>query len=323
MGRGPSYPYVGLEEAVGLAQKMYDYAKRGAAPVDSVITEAWKYTTTSSSGAKVLAALKAFGLVEDAAAASGKAALKLTPRSIRILLDDQDTSLRREEIRKAALSPKWYDYCWKTWGKEMPHSMKSNLLIEHGFVDSTVESFLKDYRKTIAFAGLLDSKIGLEEEESKTGPEVGDWVQCDMEGQLRLPEPHKLIRIENHAEHGKFGFVEGQKGGIEYKHLIKVEPPESKPKVSPSNIFDPLINFSPAMTPPSRGDVKMQTESFSLSNGLSAQVQWPSVISAAEFKRFEYFLTGIKMSVEEAVNKPEVQSQKDEKASEEGMERPG
>jgi len=140
---------------------------------------------------------------------------------------------------------------------------------------------------------------------------------------LRLPEPHKLIRIENHAEHGKFGFVEGQKGGIEYKHLIKVEPPESKPKVSPSNIFDPLINFSPAMTPPSRGDVKMQTESFSLSNGLSAQVQWPSVISAAEFKRFEYFLTGIKMSVEEAVNKPEVQSQKDEKASEEGMERPG
>src|ERR1700691_1515447 len=159
MGRGPSYPYVGLEEAIGLSRKMYDYTKRTAAPVDSVIVEAWGYTVTSSSGLKVLAALKAYGLVEDGAAASGKASIKLTPRAIRILLDDQDTEERRQEIRKAALSPKWYEYCWKTWGKEMPPSMKSNLLIEHGFVDSTVESFLKDYRKTMAFAGLLDEVI--------------------------------------------------------------------------------------------------------------------------------------------------------------------
>jgi hypothetical protein len=314
MGRGPSYPYVGLEEAIGLSQKMYDYTKRAAAPVDSIITEAWKYSPTSSSGIKVLAALKAFGLVEDAAAASGKASLKLTQRSIRILLDDQDTEERREEIRKAALSPKWYEYCWKTWGKEMPASMKSNLLIEHGFVDSTVESFLKDYRKTVAFAGLLDdvifSKTDEEEEESNTGPKVGDWVQCEMNGELRLPEARKLVRIDDDPKHGKYGFIEGEGGqlnGVPYKDLILAEPPaaESKPKVQPQNIFTPpaMINFSPATTLPSRGEIKMETESFSLSNGLSAQFQWPNAMSEDAFKRFEYFIEGVKMSVKQAIRK--------------------
>jgi hypothetical protein len=329
MGRGPSYPYVDLEEAIALAQKMYDYTKRAAAPVDSIITDAWKYTATSSSGIKVLAALKAFGLVEDGAAASGKASLKLTPRSIRILLDDQDSAERREEIRKAALSPKWYEYCWKTWGKEMPPSMKSNLLIEHGFVDSTVEGFLKDYRKTMAFAGLLDdvifSKPEDEEEESNTGPKVGDWVQCLMKGELRLREPRKLVRIENDPVHGKYGFIEGEEGklnGVPYKDLILAEPPatESKPNVQPPNIFvSPFSSkFSSANMPSSGGKTKMETESFSLSNGLAAQFQWPSSLSEAAFKRFEYFLEGVKMSVRQAItNDPsaEVESPKDEKTS--------
>lgn len=329
MGRGPSYPYVGLEEAIGLAQKMYDYTKRAAAPVDSIITDAWKYSPTSSSGIKVLAALKAYGLVEDAPAASGKAALKLTPRSVRILLDDQDTPLRREEIKKAALSPKWYAYCWKTWGQEMPASMKSNLLIEHGFVDSTVEGFLKDYRKTMAFAGFLDGNNCLEEEESGTGPKVGDWVQCDIEGQLRLPEPLKLIRIEDHAEHGKFGFVDGQKGGIEYEHLVKVEPPvgaEPKLQIKPPNIFDPvpLINLSPAIVPASRREIKMQTGTFSNSEGVTGQLQWPSEMSPEAYLDFLHELAGLRMRVRRAVPKDrqsEVQSNDEEAAKEEVKER--
>lgn len=333
MGRGPSYPYVGLEEAISLTQKMYDFTKRVAAPVDSITTGAWKYTTTSSSGIKVLAALKAFGLVEDAASASGKASIKVTQRAIRILLDDQDSPERREEIQKAALSPKWYEYCWKTWGKDMPASMKSVLLIEHGFVDSTVESFLKDYRQTMAFAGLLDEVIFGENksqgDKSDTGPQVGDWVQCDMKGELRLPKPLKLIRIEDHAQHGKFGFVDGQKGGIEYEHLVKVEPPSQDTKSAfPLGFFTspPVSNVPAATLPLSRGEIKtkMETESFSLSNGLVAQFQWPNAMSEAEFKKFEYFLEGIKMSVKQAVSglSSGVKSKDDAaKENEEGMER--
>jgi hypothetical protein len=170
MGRGPSYPYVGLEESIGLARKMYEYTKRAPADISSVVSEAWKYSPSSSSGQKVAAALKSFGLIEEGAGASGKT-IKLTPRAIRILLDHGDSEERRKEIRAAALSPNWYARCWKTWGKEMPSSMRSSLLINEGFVDTTVDGFLRDYRKTLAFAGILD-----EVSERETG-ESSDILQ--------------------------------------------------------------------------------------------------------------------------------------------------
>lgn len=165
MGRGPSYPYTGLEESIALARKMFDYAKRAPASLESVITEAWKYSPSSSSGLKIVAALRAFGLIEDVQNSNSKA-IKLTARAIRILLDDANSVERREEIKKAALSPNWYGRCWKKWGPEMPPSMRASLLIDEGFVDTTVDAFLRDYRKSLAFAGLLDDINPVENAES-------------------------------------------------------------------------------------------------------------------------------------------------------------
>src|SRR5438034_10668610 len=130
MGRGPSYPYVDLEGAIGYARKVYEYAKRASAPAEAVIRDGLKLSITSSGAQKVIAALRAFGLIEDTPGTNGNG-IKLTTRAIRILLDEQDSAERQEEIRKAALSPKWYDYCWSKWGKEMPPAMRSNLLIDH------------------------------------------------------------------------------------------------------------------------------------------------------------------------------------------------
>ena len=296
MGRGPSYPYVNLEDAIGLARKMYDYTKRGSAPAESVITDAWKYSATSSSGQKILAALKAFSLVEDVQGNSAKPALKLTQRAIHILLEDQDTPERREEIKKAALSPKWYDYCWKTWGKEMPPAMKSNLLIEHGFVDTTVEGFLKDYRKTMAFAGILDDVIFSDspplEGEEKPIPQIGEYVQWESQGILRMPEAKQLVRFE-----GGFAFVEGSPTGIPIGEIIAAEAPEPKLFV-PQNIFTPAITV-----PVVKGETKMQTETFALPEGVTGQLQWPSEMSQEAYEDFVYQLEGLKRRVLRAVPK--------------------
>lgn len=295
MGRGPSYPYVGLEDAISLARKMYDYAKRGSAPVDSVITDALKYSATSSSGQKVLAALKAFGLVEDAPGTNGKA-IKLTSRSVRILLDDQDSEERREEIRKAALSPKWYEYCWKKWGKDMPLAMKSNLLIEHGFVDSTVEGFLKDYRKTISFAGLLDEMIfGKDEksaEQSENVPKIGDYVQWESGDVLKMPVAKKLASI---SQDGKWAFVEGDFTGIPIDELISAEPPEQSNQVEQR----PQVRNNTEQP----GGVRMLTDTMTLGDGITLQLQWPTTISKDTYEDFLYQLEGFKRRVQRAVQK--------------------
>ncbi len=295
MGRGPSYPYVDLEQAIALTRKMYDYTKRAPAPVDSVISEAWKYSATSSSGQKVLAALKAFGLIEDASGTSGRS-LKLTQRAIRILLDDMDSDERRDEIKKSALSPKWYDFCWKTWGKEMPASMRSNLLIEHGFVDSTVEGFLKDYRKSISFAGLLDEVIFSNDEESKEesnmGFHVGEYIQWESQGILRMPAPKKITHF---SEDQSYAFVEGSLTGIPVKELIAAQTPEvpEYQHLQPPPIKDSHVS----------GSKKVQLDTVTLAEGITLHFQWPSAITAETYEDFLYQLEGIKRRIARSVQK--------------------
>jgi len=302
MGRGPSYPYVGLEEAISLARKVYDFAKRGPAVSDSLVTDAFKYSATSSSGQKVLAALRAFGLIEDAPGTNSKA-VRLTPRSIRILLDDQDSQEREIEIKKAALSPKWYEYCWKKWGKDMPPAMKSNLLIEHGFVESTVEGFLKDYRKTVAFAGLLDHSIfGKEEsqeENSTTTPNLGDYVQWESQGVLKMPAAKKLIKF---SDDGRYAFVEGYFSGIPTDQLIAAEPPEmpsTEDQKPPAGSTIQVV----------RGGVKMLTDTMTLGDGITIQLQWPSTISQDTFDDFSEQLEFFKKRVHRAIQKSSTQEE--------------
>lgn len=293
MGRGPSYPYVALEEAIALTKKMYDYAKRAPAAAEAVVTEAWKYSPSSSGSQKVLAALRSFGLVEDAPGTNGKS-IKISPRGIRILLDDENSAERKDEIRKAALAPKWYEYCWKTFGKEMPASMRSNLLIEHGFVDTTVEGFLKDYRKTIAFAGLLDdASLGKTEkgiDESGNSFRIGDWVQWESQGVLQF----EAKRISAFYDDGKFATVEGSSNPIPVAELIAVPAP-----AAPPNLF--VSPVSPFFAKPvTQGEAKMQTETFALSDGVTCQIQWPSTMSKESFEDFEYRLEGIRRRVKRA-----------------------
>ena len=99
MGRGPSYPYVDLEGAIGYARKLYDYAKRGSAPVESIVKEGFRASLRVAAHRRWLPHFGASGLVEDAPGTNGKA-LKLSSRAIRILLDDQDSAERQRKSKR-------------------------------------------------------------------------------------------------------------------------------------------------------------------------------------------------------------------------------
>ena len=308
MGRGPSYPYIGLEDAISMTRKVYDFAKRAPAQTEAVVTEAWKYSPSSSGSQKVLAALKAFGLVEDAPGTNGKS-IKITQRAIHILLETEDTMEKRAEIRKAALSPKWYEFCWKTWGKEMPPAMRSNLLIEHGFVESTIEDFLKNYRKTIAYAGLMDDQIFGKneeaEEESENSFKVGDYVQWELKGVLQMPEAK---RIASFLDNGQYALVEGSTAPVPVAQLIAADPPEVP--FSPQNIQVPAIARTPMF-----GEKTMQAETIALADGLTLQVQYPSVITQDAYDDFLYQLEGFKRRLGRIIKKAESSDEKGSTAS--------
>ena len=300
MGRGPSYPYVDLEAAVALTKKVYDFTKRSPAPLGSVIKDAWEYSATSSSGLKVLAALKAFGLVEEAASGDAKT-LKITDRAYRILVDDPKSPERLGELREAALAPKWYKFCWDTWGLEMPQSMRSNLLFEHGFVESTVDAFLADYKKTIKYAGIdgppLDASVAIDGKEKSTSFRIGSWVQWESQGVLRFTEPKKLQRL---SEDGQFAFVEGSTTGIPVSQLIAAEEPEDGGNKERSREQPERKKRSM--------DTSVREDIFSLAEG-DVTIQWPASISAESFQDIADWLPILERKIKRSVLKSEPEGQ--------------
>jgi hypothetical protein len=274
---------------------LYDYARRAAAPVDSVIAEAWKYKPTSSSGIKVLAALKSFGLVEETSSANGKA-LKLTPRAVRILLDDPDSPERNLELKAAATAPRWYDYCWKTWGKEMPPSMRSNLLIDHGFIDTTVDAFLRDYKKSIAFAGLMSeqeaNKCAESSADSTKQFTIGDYVQWESQGVWQFKSP---MRIRAFTEDGEYALVEGSNTGVPVDELI----PQATPL--PGEMTAPLSLQTKRPEPPAiPAGARVRQDVFSLTEG-TITIQWPASLSQESFQDFSDWLELLKRRIQRSV----------------------
>lgn len=174
MARGPAYPFLDLETAVGLLGKLHGFAKRGAASVEAAVKEAWGWSPTSSTPVKVLAALKYFGLIEDAG--KDHKSIKITDRGYRILVDSADSPDRVQALKDAALSPSQYAHCYREWGADLPPAARSALIFERGFVPSTVDGFIKDYKKTIAYAGLdggqVDDEVRLTDNTS-TGAKTG------------------------------------------------------------------------------------------------------------------------------------------------------
>ena len=162
MARGPRHPFIDLPRAVEMIDRMKNYTGRpGRAPAMSVIEEAWGYTSKSSSGTKTVAALRYFGLIEDDIQDKLGKSIKLTQRALHILLAHEGSDEKKQALKDAALSPDLYLYCWKEWGCNFPPSMRTTLLLKKGFAEKSVDSFIRDYRKTIEYAGLSNNNTAL------------------------------------------------------------------------------------------------------------------------------------------------------------------
>lgn len=152
-GRSPSYPGIPLEQAIKRAKIIYGHEKRNKAPV-SVMMSHWGYANPTSGRASVtFAALKKFGLVADEGSGINRPAW-LTDLAFEILhapLDD-----KRAAIRRSALMPPIHRELWEQYGADLPsdHSLKWTLMDQRGFTPTGADEFIREFRETIAYAGL-------------------------------------------------------------------------------------------------------------------------------------------------------------------------
>lgn len=151
--RSPSYPAVDLKTAIDRARTFYQHEKRSAASV-LIASQHWGYSFSSSGGKQVLAALIAYGLMEDKGSGEQRQ-VNLTDLAFRILLDERPDSAERDEaLRRAALMPKIHQELFGRWPDELPSNanLRHYLLIEKKFNENAVDDFIRQLRSTAEFA---------------------------------------------------------------------------------------------------------------------------------------------------------------------------
>jgi hypothetical protein len=148
--RSPSFPFIGLSRAIERAGQVYGHARRHEARVTDV-AEAWGLGAKSSSTLQTIAALLAFGLLEDQGSGESRK-LKITDLAFKAL-EDQRPGARAYALAQAALKPKLIQEYYEKWRMERPADgiCISELRIDRGFTEEGAKAFLRVFDDTIGF----------------------------------------------------------------------------------------------------------------------------------------------------------------------------
>lgn len=206
--RSPSFPFIGLREALDRARAFYEAEQRNAARPETAAAH-WGYSAKSSGGKQTIAALRAFGLLE------GDVLVKLSGRALRILLDEREGSEERLRlVQQAALMPPVHARLWERYGAELPspQTLRLSLILDEGFNENSVDDFLTEYRETLEYARLL---TGPAREEKETRTE-----------RPAAPPPPPQPRLSAEVDPVVFPLLDGN--AVEFRIRRKISPEEAE-----------------------------------------------------------------------------------------------
>ena len=191
--RSPRAPSLNLKSALEKARAFYDKEPSHSAPAE-VVLEHMGHSAKSSGGIVALASLRGFGLVEN----RGNE-VALTETALDIIQDERpESSERAAAIRRIALRPKVHANVLEKYKGKMPsdETLRFYLRREMKFTDSGAHIFIKQFRETLAYAGILnDGKLPPDESAKKKDEPAalqqraitGGWQPGKDERRPRLP----------------------------------------------------------------------------------------------------------------------------------------
>jgi hypothetical protein len=164
--RSPRYPAIPLDEALERVRALYRRERRNATPIPTV-AEHWGLAPKSSLVGVTVGSLKQYGLVEDDGGGQARR-IRLTEAAVRIITDErEDSSDRTRLIREAALKPELHRDLWDQFaesGLPSDSSLAHELRWNRNFTDAGIKDFVKQFRQTVAFAGLQSFDRAVESE---------------------------------------------------------------------------------------------------------------------------------------------------------------
>jgi len=242
--RSPSYPSLGLREAVANVAKIERSYR--ASPVDRVIAaKQIGYKSLSGPATKSLAALASFGLLERA----GKGETRVTERA-RAILYAESNDEKLVNLIAASKEPALFREIQERFAglSIPPEDGVINYLNRQGFNPNATRPAAKAFLETMQYLDELGAFDKDQEDQDRspdeddevirrTIPNVGDLVQWETGGVLNFPHP---IAVRAVSDDGRWVFVDGSETGVPTSE-VTVEKPAGDDRSLPPKL--PLPNL--------------------------------------------------------------------------------
>ena len=203
--RSPSFPFIGLSKAIDRVRAVYTAARRHEARVSDVAA-AWGIGVKSSGTLQTIAALLAYGLLEDQGSGEARK-LKVTDLAFKAL-EDERPGEREAALAEAALKPKLiaeYAEKWKD-GRPADGICISELRIDRGFTEDGAKAFLRVFDDTVGFT----TGVGSDKKADTNPLEVRQQaVDSGDSGKKHVPLPTAKPSVGQNREKGTL--MEGER----------------------------------------------------------------------------------------------------------------
>jgi hypothetical protein len=148
--RSPNYPSLGLSDAIGLVKLVWDRERRSVAQ-PPVVATAWGYTGMNGLVRTKLAALKKYGLLEQAGDG-----LRVSELASKIIQYPAGSPEYRDAVREAALKPEIFRELLSSHGTASEENLHAHLVVKKGFAPAGAKLVIKAWRETMSFAEIED-----------------------------------------------------------------------------------------------------------------------------------------------------------------------
>ncbi|HEX8469336.1 MAG TPA: hypothetical protein VF620_16190 [Allosphingosinicella sp.] len=186
--RSPNFPFISLKRAIERVEALHASHKKEASRLVA-IAPTWGYGLKSSGLLQTVAALKQYGLVEDAGSGDDRK-VQVSDLARRIILDTRPGA-REDAIKESARRPRLIAEYISKWVPDRPSDAHcvSELELDRGFTADAARGFLRVFDETVAYAKL--------DEEALNSPEgIANILSADEGGASPDFQPRRGMDID-------------------------------------------------------------------------------------------------------------------------------
>ena len=201
--RSPGYPMIALDEAIEKIKMLWE-KERSNPMAKEVATEHLGYEIYGGYSARVISALKQFGLISK----DGNDII-VTQDGMDVSIYDSEDEHYIETVKKIALKPDIYNKLYNDFKGNIPSdaNIRVRLIREYNFNPGKVEKFIQNFKQTIKFAGLENSELEEEEEMTQDVAIATDTYSHVGQGNIKITGKASTQKILTDTEKLDKSFV--------------------------------------------------------------------------------------------------------------------